>query len=342
MKKSNDTKEILLKDFLAFKFASSRDIDKLITRFERLIATQRIPDDELILPMLATKTIKADNERQPVEECSRIAAPIFENLENATEWRYIPLCSLAMVIGHHASYNTAMERMQEALDVILDDHSEDPKYMRLCTVFHINILVRMIRTKYLEPNIDMAALEKAFKRSYDYAMEVCVRNDAPLQYVLQARLGIFEGNVELVKTNLATLKELGEKKMYKTTKDELGDYIRFMGSKLDTPLQNFFSGYNARNERIRQKRRVSEVAAKLDMDDNVLNAIERGDGGMSIVTLKDLATTLNVSSDYLLYGIGDNGVCPHIHNMEKLMRKLPSNKRESLMKMAQLFYEENK
>jgi len=334
--KNNDTKEILLRDFLAFKFASSRETDKLINRLERFTAKEL--DEELTLALLSLKTHKSDNDRQPFEKSCEIAAPIFENLNAATAWSYIQFYVLTLVIGYQTSYDNAMAMLQEALDVILDEHATDKKYMGICAALHANMTIRIIRAKYLEPNRDKAELDKAFKRSYDHVMEVSVRKNLPYQHVMQARLGIFESNVELVKSELATLKELGEKKMYKTTKDELGEYLQFIKVKFGTSLFNFFVGYNARGERMRQGRRVSEIAGKLDMDDNVLNAIERGDGGMSIETLKELATTLGVTSDYLLYG-DENKRFPknlHIIMLSEIMQDATHEEMDNIVAMAKM------
>lgn len=303
MRKNTDTKEILLKDYLAFRAATRRDTDKLISRFEKFMAREQLEaDDELLLPLLSLKTLRAENESVLLEEIFKIAAPVFEKLKDASDWTYMQLYVLAGIIGYNPNYHEGMAFMHKVLDAIKDRSEADKKYKAICISMHMNMTLRIVRAKYLDSNLDEGELAAAFKHSYGYAMEHAENKNLPLQYALQIRLGIFEGNEDIYKTGLAKLKELKQKKIYKHAKYELGEHLRFMDSNLDTPLANFFVGYNTRMMRKRQGKTISELAEAMGIDENVMSALERGDGGASIVTLKKLATLLRVTTDYLLFG----------------------------------------
>ena len=68
-----------------------------------------------------------------------------------------------------------------------------------------------------------------------------------------------------------------------------------------------------------------EFAEMIDVSPHYIYEIERGLKTMSLHTLDNIITTLEISADYLLYG---NQMDAHSDKLSALVESLPSNKRE--------------
>ena len=62
------------------------------------------------------------------------------------------------------------------------------------------------------------------------------------------------------------------------------------------------TGERIRQKRIESKLTIETVAEKIDRSVKYYGDIERGSCGMSISTLIRISQTLNLSTDYILYG----------------------------------------
>ena len=337
------TKQTLIDDFfvLTSKDSDSRDTDRFIIKLEKYLDAKE-SDAQLTLILLSLKTIKADSDQQDFLKCCAIAAPIFEQLEVTTNWGYLDFYILASVIGYHSDYNKTHELFQEAIDVLEDkEYVNDLKFKAMVTVLHINITLRMIRAMYFEPQVNKKALAASFKHSYKYAMDWCTRKNLPFQYVLQVRRGIFENHIELVDTGLSKLHELGEKKRYKTTKDEIVEYLFYMDDELSQPLERYLIGYQLRKRRKEIGMEAIDIAIALDSDQNTITAIERGEYGISIARLKKISKILGVGAAYLL---GDESqkpedTDPFILKVKARMTKATESDKDAAIKLIEIMME---
>jgi len=314
------TKEQLTKEFFAFKMAKDPNTYKLIVRLEKYLLKE--PDAELTLFLYVLRTFQADNDQQEFVNCCAIASPIFEHLENTTDWGYTEFYILSMMIGYHSDYGKTRELFQEAMDVLNDgEYTDDPKFKSLCTIMNFNLTLRMLRAKYIDSGVDKDELESSFMRSYKHVIDVCVPKNIPLQYALQTRRGIFENNLKFVEDGLSKLSELGEKKLYKTTKDEIAEYLVFMDEELSKRLSNFVLGYQVRKRRTELNMTTLDLATALNTDQPSVNAIERGDDGVSVDRLKKLCRILSVGAGYF-FGDDtkkDESADPFIHAIRACM-----------------------
>jgi len=304
-KKKNEpiTKEVLIERFLVLKSSEGRAIDLLITRIDKFIAKQ--PDTDLTLIVCLLKALRADNGRQPYENCCAIAAPIFEILDNTTNWGYLELFVLSAAVVYNEDFNKAAELFQEALDVLdLDEHVSNPKCKPIRTNLHANFTNRINRARYYEADMNVALLRKLFTESYDYAMEFYVRKNLPKQHLLEIRRGISEDNLPMAEAALVALEEKGENKLHSDAKDELMEFVVEMSGELNVKFHKYLHGYQIRKRRIELGMSAGDLADALGWDEPLLTAIERGSDSASIRRLRKIALELKVSLDYF-YGDDD-------------------------------------
>jgi len=291
------TKESLINEYLAVRLSEDQKINKLITKLEKY--STGTPDTELMLILHSLKTIRAENNLQDFKQCCAIAVPIFEQLEVSINWGYIEFYVLSIVIGYHPNYDKTCAIFQEALDVLSDEeYVDNPKYTAIANALHINITLRMIRAKYLDPSIDIKALNSSFMRSYNHAMEKCEHKYPLYQCILQIRHGVFEDNMDQLEKGLLELHKFGKKKIYKTTRDEIIEYLFYTKKPPNKTLLNYLVGHQLRKRRHELNMSALDIAIAMDIDQNAITAIERGDDGLSLERLRKLAHIIDVQPGY--------------------------------------------
>jgi len=294
------TKEILIERFFALKGMETTKMDQLIIRINSLISRQ--PDTDLTLILCLLNAYKAEHSFQPFENCCTIAAPIFEILDNTTNWGYLELFVLSSAISYHQDFNKTYELFQETLDVLdLDEHANNPKCRSIRTALHGNFTQRINRARYYESTTSSTLLKKLFEDSYAHAMEVFERINSPLKHVLEVRRGIHENNLAMSEAGLNALKKRRETRQHLYSKDELMEFIVEMDGELSPQFYKYLQGYQIRKRRIELGMSVEDLAEALGWDEPLLTAIERGSDGASIRRLRKIAHELRVSLDYF-YG----------------------------------------
>lgn len=96
---------------------------------------------------------------------------------------------------------------------------------------------------------------------------------------------------------------------------------------------------SAIGSRIREIRKIKgltleQLAESAEISANFLWEIEQGRKGMKVQNLAKLATALDVSADYLLFGIRENDADGKLSNM---LSVLPNELKDNFEKMAELF-----
>lgn len=102
---------------------------------------------------------------------------------------------------------------------------------------------------------------------------------------------------------------------------------------------NMYSiGSNIRAARIRADLTQEEMSEKIGVTPQYLSDLERGLVGTSIPTLIKICTSLNVSSDFILFGSSSEQKSSNSTLIEKIQR-LPKHKAEMAERNFDLFME---
>ena len=298
------TKKSLIGEYHELDTTQSKVVEKLLKKIKNYLEDQT--DDDLVFISQYLDVILAENDCLGFDKCCELATPIFDKLLSSDDdWTFKELHTLSMLFGYRKEYAKSYELFQEATDILADEeYADDPDYKATYNAMNYNITLRMLRARYCEPDVNQAELEAAFERSYNHVMKICKAKDSPLQYVLLVRRGIFENDITKVEEGLFKLLDEGGKKLHKTTKDEIVEFLGYMSDEMSKPLADFLQGQRIRARRIELGMTPVDLAAALDTDQNTVNAIERGGMSVSIERLRKLIKILDTTSEYII-GVDD-------------------------------------
>jgi len=296
--RTKSTKETLTSAFYA-ETSTNYGIDRLIAKFEKRLAKEH--DAELLFMLQSLRAWLAELEGNDFRTCCAIATPLFEHLTSCLNWSYMELFVLSRAITAHQDFNKTRSLFQEALDLLNDEeYVNDEKYKMIGFTMHFNMTMRIIRAKYHDPGIDMSMLDDLFARCHDHVMEVYVRKNLPHQHILKIRRGVYENDMDMINDGLSDLYDVGDKKLYKIIKDEVAEYLTYMDDELGRPLTTYLLGYQLRKRRSLLRLTTMQFADLLETDQTTINAIERGEDGVSLERLRRICKILKVSADYFL------------------------------------------
>ncbi|MCL2841744.1 MAG: helix-turn-helix domain-containing protein [Defluviitaleaceae bacterium] len=290
--------EGLINEFLTFKASKISDTEKLIAKCEKRLA--REPNERLKLCLLALKTFHADDDNQIFSHCCAIAVPIFKHLEETKgHWEFLDLHILTMIIGYLPTYQKTSKVVEEALKVLDDEaYATDFEYRAMRMALYSNLTLRLLRAKSHEVNVDMTAVTEAFTESYDYLMVQCKQYNSPYQYVYEIRKAVFENKQDKIQECLEMLLELGERKMYRTSKAEIAEFLATMSDSLQKPLSYILFGHQLSKRMKQNKMSLEDLAFLTDIEPNALQSYMRGDAGVSLERARKLANKLGITVDY--------------------------------------------
>lgn len=278
---------------------ANHGIGRLIAKFEKHLAKE--PDAELSFMLQSLRAWLAEHEGNDFRTCCAITSPIFEHLTSCLNWSYMELFVLSRAITAHPDFNKTLSLFQEALDLLNDEeYVNDTKYKNIGFAMHFNMTSRIIRAKYHDPGVVMSMLDDLFIRCHDHVKEIHVRKNLPHQHILKIRRGVYENDMDMINDGLSDLYDVGDKKMYKIVKEEVAEYLTYMDDELGRSMTTFLLGYQLRKRRNLLRLTTMQFADLLDTDQTTINAIERGEDGVSLERLRRMCKILKISADYFL------------------------------------------
>ncbi|MCL2841149.1 MAG: helix-turn-helix transcriptional regulator, partial [Defluviitaleaceae bacterium] len=284
--------EDLISEFLAFRASKISETERLIAKCERQL--EKEPSDRLNLCILTLKTTHADDTNQSFNDCCAVAAPIFKHLkETKGDWDFLDLHIISLVIGYLHTFKKTIDIVKEALELLNDKaYADDYEYKKMRFTLHLNLTLRFLRARYMEANVDIPAVTKAFAKSYNYAIERCKRNNGAHQYVQEIRKAVFENEQDKIQECLEKLLERGERKMYRIAKAEIAEFLSAMSNDLRKPLSYILFGHQHKKRRLYNNMSLEDLSFLTDVEPTNLNAMERGDEGVSLERARRLANAL--------------------------------------------------
>jgi len=302
-------KSLLIKEFMSFDFMND-DIDSFISRIEECIINNA--DDKLVCIVSILKTFKCEYGEHGFQECCTLALPVFTWLESIADWEELELNMLSCIIGYHPSFHKTLDIFDKALKLFdIEGRMSIPKFREICATLHLNLTARVLRARFIDTDVPLELLEATFERSYKFLMPVFISKNFPQRYQLEMRRGLLENNVPMITNALNALEKTGNKNRYHAAKGTLVEYLYYVKSELDTPLQKIVFGHNLRKYRKLIKMSSSQLAELLDVPQNTITGIERGDEGVSLKRASYIAQILEVQVDYLL---GNKTAAPAIQD----------------------------
>jgi len=157
--------------------------------------------------------------------------------------------------------------------------------------------------------------------------------------VLEIREGLFHDDSEGIIYGLQALKKLGSREWYKTTCDEIMEYISML-SEVPSSLQNLYTGRNIRHYRKLRGLTAPQLAEAVDTNTGVIYDCEAGRRGMSRARLRNIAKVLKVDIATLDGFEGDNHIQqppnPIMEELLAVMEKLDDENQKHILTFAEL------
>jgi len=309
-KKQQTTKDTLLQEYFDYTLSPGGHIDKPLDKFKEYIKQETSPDAEVALAMHALQALKLDYVEHCFDKRCHTAAPLFNHLENTSDWEYIDFHFLLAALGYHRDIDKTLTLFQKALDTIESKYKNDFDFTELCAKLHFKFTQRLIlfacsNRKNHERIINMSHVETPFRHSYNIAVN-SVENTQEM-HLLNIRLGLLESNIELIKHSFPILQEQNWQ-LYDKAKREIYDYLHGTSGVIGEDifghdLGSYMIGYQFRKRRLTLGKEIPELANETKISEEALEEIDCGEHPDNFALARRLhavAPYFGVSFDYFL------------------------------------------
>jgi len=347
--KTIDTKDILISEFYELRLAERDKWKNLASRIETYLEETEF-DSQLNLALISMKAREEDLKSNDFYKCCDIAAPIFEQLENAPKWNHLELEILCSVICHNRDYKKSLSLTQEAFEVIDDLEQEgDSRIWKVKAMFSINVTIRLIRARYTDINpaeggADLIAIRESFKYHLNLARAACTQEKhATIKLVLDIREALFNRNCDLICDGLRKLRKAKDPVWLHALEDEVMSYLYHFRMLLSTEQLNLLLGLRIRRRRQELGLSLDDFSEEMAMERPSLIKVENGTVGLHTPKLFLAAAILGVGVTYF-YGDPETKIYEtederFAHKMALLMKNSTEDEKEIVFSLSKTFIE---
>jgi len=272
---------------------------KLVEYIKNVEADPQIEDALRILQMGRVEYFDND-----LEAGCQIVEPIFERLANTEEWGIYDILLFTIVIGHAKTYKQSYMSGEDVLNR-LEKYSGERWYVGTRLVIHSNIALRLVRAKFfdLESSDALEELENMFLKHVNAGLALCKgRIYLAHKAAFMIRKGIFYCDDDLTKEGFRLLGDHGELEMYKVMRYEVKPFEYVAEFTITRKQYDIIIGNSIRELRLERDMTTEELAELLDVSLWSVRQFERGERGISGLTIRKLADIFGVSTDVLYNG----------------------------------------
>ena len=262
-------------------------------------------DDFLIRDaLIILKTFEADYKYNDLKTCCELSVPIFERLNNTSEWNIYDFRILTYVIHYADTYLQTHALATKALKE-LESHSHERLYHPLKLNISLNTTSRLLRAKFYENDTQKSDenISELFSKYINLTMSLCVGEDFIFhQAGATVRKGIFYGDTDLINSTFKFLKKKGEHELYKVLQDELREYkYEVEYDKIAKKQFDAIVGENVRRLRTGLDMTRKDFARLLDVTLASISLIESGNRSIPSYSVHKLSKALDVPFEDFYY-----------------------------------------
>jgi len=347
-----DTKQVLIDELFVFKGGrNAKKLEALINRTEALANVLSVPDLELNNILLVLRVRKENMLSGDFVKCRDLATPVFEWLRGKIAWSYLECHIFSMMVSYTTTYTLAYTLAEKAVETLTSVHAHEKRYTAVIYSIYGNMTYRLLRAKYYDlkdpatPKSAKAEVEKLFTH-YMKLVSTAARKSNFQVYltVLEVREALFHNDSEALTYGLQALKQTGDKEWYKTTCDEILEYIVNLDS-VPTSIHNLYIGRNVRRYRKRLGLSAQQLANALDTNVSVVYECESGRRGVSRTRLYEIAKILKVDISKLFGFEAHDAAKPNIDPTTEavldIMENLQEKKKKQILRLAKILTEDD-
>ena len=255
--------------------------------------------------LIILRTFEIEYKYNDLKTCCELSVPIFERLDNMSEWDFYDIRILTCIVHYADTYMQSHTVATKALKA-LENHSHENRYIFIKRAILVNMTSRLLRAKFYESDTQESNknLSELFSQYVNLIAPLSEGNTfIPLIAVAKIREGIFFEDTNLINNTFKLIKENEEHELYKVLQDELREYKYNIG--LDKVSKRQFDdivGENIKNIRTSRGLSVEDFADILDVTVPTIKLIEKGDRGITSHSILRLSETLNISTEDIYRG----------------------------------------
>ena len=238
------------------------------------------------------------------ETCCCIAAPILERMASTCNWDVYDILLFTTVVGYAETYIQAYILAEDVLKR-LEEYSNEKWYAGAKLTVHMNIMLRLLRTKHFDSEnlVSLNELKKMFLQHTTAAFALFKsRKFLIFEAVATIRKGLFYKDDDLTMEGFKLLGDNGEFNAYKVMQHEVRQFEFLAELTITRKQYDAIIGGTVRQLRLDRNMTTEELAELLDVSPWSIGQFERGERGMSGLTIRKLADIFGVSTDALYYG----------------------------------------
>lgn len=306
------SKEKLINDFfnLGGNYKNLKEKNALKEEITKQLGESQDSDLQLLEILRLSKSFSESFEFNDFEEACKISSTTIERL------KYKDTKNFDLYDIRIAMYLVSLtDTFEEAIALSIKSLTALKKYVEYELVYmielwtNINLLLRLLRADYYEINAKeelerSKKLEEVFLERTEIILAICQSRNGELkshELITLIRLAIFKRDFKLVDKHLKSLKDIGDKELYKVMK--LSTIVYSINATTSITQQQFDSivGSNLKKIKVLFKLTTADIAELLGYVESHITAIERGERSLSFHQAYNIAEKLELTVNDLCY-----------------------------------------
>jgi len=326
--------DYFVKAYLGLDYSDLKAIDDLIGSIEAHLATHG-SDTKLELTLHASKARKEEELNSGFDKVCATAKLVVDKLKDQKDWDVFEFDIFCGVLGRIESYELSIAMMEKSLDILERNFKNLSNYEYRKARISGEMTWRLTRAKFHD-NVDPQKLKETFNMCFKSAMQVCEKLSlVALRTSLLVREAIFNENPTKILECVKAMEVTRDNYWIKSSKDEVVEYVRFLGDNVTIDLHNFMLGWQTKKRRTELGLKTVELANMIGTSQNIMSEMERGAKGFGTLRLYQIAKALKVQSMSYFYGepLVSSAIATldiHAYNAAHFVSILPEEKDKEL------------
>ena len=322
----------LIKTLYQLDYSDLNAIDDLIGSIAAHIAIHG-PDPKLELALHVTKARKEDELNNGFDKVCAAAQIVVDMLKDQEDWDINEFDMFCTVLGRIESYELTIAMMEKCLDMLERNFKNLPHYEHRKGLIYGEMTWRLVRAKYFD-NVNPQELKKLFDTCVKSAIKIWEDlGRIELRTAVLVREAIFNQDATEILECVRAMEITRDKYWIKSSKDEVVEYVRFLGKNVTADLHNFMFGWQVKKQRIALGIKTIDFADMIGSSQTVVNEMERGGKGVGTERLYAIADALQVHNMSYFFGqplISSSAVAndADIYQVVQLMTDMPVRDRK--------------
>ena len=293
--------DCFVQTYYQLDYSDLKALDNLISTLEAYLAMHG-SDIKLELILHATKVRKEDELNSGFDKVCAIATFVVDILKDQDDWDTVEFDLFCSVLGHIESYELTVAMMEKCFDMLERKFKNLSGYEYRRARIFVEMTNRIMRAKFLD-NIYPQKLKETFTMCFKSAVQMCEKLDfVAIRTALLVRQAIFNENPDEILERIKAMEATGDKYWIKSSKDEVVEYVRFLGNNVTTRLHNFMIGWQIKKRRQELGISTLDFADMIGSTQTAVNEFERGARGVGSERFYKIIKALQVQNISYLFG----------------------------------------